>query len=69
MFHEHAAGQNTSSQTDRRVTVTFFAGESAWLIVLAFIVVTTVVIYEIITRRSGKRSSVTEIEDRSTDGR
>jgi hypothetical protein len=48
--------------------VTFYAGESAWFVVLAFIVVTTVIIHEIITRRAEKRRGITDVEDRPTDG-
>jgi hypothetical protein len=68
MFHEHDFLRGPLSYVDRRVTVTFYMGESAWFIVLAFIVITAVVIHEILTRRAVKRRGLSEIEDRPTDG-
>jgi hypothetical protein len=57
-----------NSRWVRRVTVTFYTGESAWFIVLAFIVLTAVVTHEILTRRAVKRRGLSEVEDRPTDG-
>lgn len=49
--------------------MTFYAGESAWFVVLAFVVVSAVIVHEIVTRRKGNRRNVSETEDRSGNGR
>jgi hypothetical protein len=48
--------------------VTFYAGKSAWFVVLAFIVVAAVIVHEIVTRRSVGRRGIAGNEDSRTDG-
>jgi len=51
--HEPIHGPEPDYMAARRVIVTLYAGESAWLVVAAFIVVSAVIVHEIVTRRGG----------------
>jgi len=67
--HEHIkAFRETIPFMARRVIVTLYAAESAWLVVPAFIVVAAVIIHDIISRRRGGGSGKSRDDDRGKDG-